>query len=156
MSIDGETLTLIFMVGGLILMVLETLLPGGVSFFLGFSGILVGILRYFGILVDPGASILTWLGSSIGMILLFRPLLMKYWGGESTTRLADEDLEAMDQIVEVVEPVNAEDSTGRIRYQGISWQARTMEGTLKPGSKAKIKYRDNVTWVVEPADELEQ
>jgi len=156
MSIDGETLTLIFMVGGLILMVLETLLPGGVSFFLGFSGILVGILRYFGILIDPGASILTWLGSSIGMILLFRPLLMKYWGGESTTRLADEDLEAMDQIVEVVEPVNAEDSTGRIRYQGISWQARTMEGTLKPGSKAKIKYRDNVTWVVEPADELEQ
>ena len=152
---DSETLTLIFMIGGVVLMILETLIPGGVSFFLGFSGILVGALRYFGILVEPGSSIITWLGTSIGLILLFRPVLMKYWGGESFFKLADEDLEAMDQIVEVVEPVNSEDNSGRVRYQGISWQARTMEGTLKPGSKAKIKYRDNVTWVIEPVDELE-
>lgn len=152
---DSETLTLIFLIGGMVLMILETLLPGGVSFFLGFSGLLVGALRYFGILVEPGSSIITWLGTSIGLILLFRPLLMKYWGGESFFKLADEDVEAMDQIVEVVEPVNSEDNSGRVRYQGISWQARTMEGTLEQGSKAKIKYRDNVTWVVEPLDELE-
>ena len=152
---DSETLTLIFLIGGVVLMILETLIPGGVAFFLGFSGLLVGALRYFGILIEPGSSIITWLGTSIGLILLFRPLLMKYWGGESFFKLADEDLEAMDQIVEVVEPVNSEDNTGRVRYQGISWQARTMEGTLKPGSKAKIKYRDNVTWVIEPVDELE-
>ncbi|MDZ7715705.1 MAG: NfeD family protein [Balneolaceae bacterium] len=152
---DSETLTLIFLIGGVAFMILETLIPGGVSFFLGFSGLLVGALRYFGILVEPGSSIITWLGTSIGLILLFRPLLMKYWGGESFFKLADEDLEAMDQIVEVVEPVNAEDNSGRVRYQGISWQARTMEGTLESGAKAKIKYRDNVTWVVEPVDELE-
>lgn len=152
---DGESLTWIFLIGGLALMILETLVPGGVSFFLGFSGILVGVLRYFGILIEPGSSILTWLGTSIGLILLFRPLLMKYWGGESFFKLADEDFEAMDQIVEVVEPINDQDNDGRIRFQGISWQARTVEGELKPGQKAKIKYRDNVTWIVEPVDELE-
>lgn len=152
---DGETLTWIFLIGGTALMILETLIPGGVSFFLGFSGIFVGVLRYFGILVEPGTSIITWLGTAIALILVFRPLLMKYWGGESFFKLADEDFEAMGQIVEVVEPVNDQDNSGRIKFQGISWQARTMEGELKPGQKAKIKYRDNVTWVVEPVDELE-
>lgn len=150
---DPEILTWIFLGGGIMLMILETILPGGVAFFLGVSGILVGALRFFGILVEPGTSIITWLASSIGLILLFRPLLMKYWGGESFFKLADEDLEAMDEIVEVVEPINAEDNSGRIRYQGISWQAQTMEGELEAGSKAKIKYRDNVTWIVEPADD---
>lgn len=153
---DGESLTWIFFIGGIALMILEMLVPGGVSFFLGFSGILVGVLRYFGILIEPGSSILTWLGTSIGLILLFRPLLMKYWGGESFFKLADEDYEAMDQIVEVVEPINDRDNEGRIKFQGISWQARTVEGELKAGQKAKIKYRDNVTWVVEAVDELDE
>jgi membrane-bound ClpP family serine protease len=59
----------------------------------------------------------------------------------------------MDQIVEVTEPVNAFDNSGRIRFQGISWQARSDEGKLEAGSKAKIKYRDNLTWIVEAIDE---
>lgn len=150
---DSETLTWIFLIGGMVLMVLETLLPGGVSFFLGFSGLLVGILRFFNIITDPGISVLVWFATSIGLILLMRPLVMKYWGGESSFKLADEDFEAMDQIVDVVEPVTAEDNSGRIRFQGISWQARTIEGSLPAGSKAKIKYRDNVTWIIEPLDE---
>lgn len=152
---DSELLTWIFLGGGLALMILETLVPGGVSFFLGLSGILVGVLRFFGILVEPSTAVAAWLGLSIGLILVFRPLLMKYWGGESSVKLADEDFEAMDQIVDVVEPVNDQDNSGRIRFQGISWQARTLQGELKPGQKAKIKYRDNVTWIVEPLDELE-
>lgn len=153
---DSELLTWIFLGGGLALMILETLIPGGVSFFLGLSGILIGALRFFGFLVEPSTAIMAWLGISIGLILVFRPLLMKYWGGESSVKLADEDFEAMDQIVEVVEPVNDLDNSGRIRFQGISWQARTLKGELQPGQKAKIKYRDNVTWIVEPLDELEE
>lgn len=152
---DSETLTWIFFIGGALLMLLEIFIPGGVSFFLGLSGVIVGVLRLLGFLVDPGSSVLTWLLSSIGLILLMRPLVMKYWGGESYFKLADEDYEAIDEIVEVIEPVNPYDNSGRIRYQGISWQARTLEGKLPGGAKARIKYRDNVTWIIEPLDELE-
>lgn len=136
-------------------MLIETILPGGISFFLGFSGLLIGALRWLGILADPATSIIAWLFTSIGLILAMRPLLMKYWGGESSYKLANEDVEAMDQVVDVIEPVNAEDTSGRIRFQGISWQAKTLEGEIPAGSKAKIRYRDNVTWIVEPLDELE-
>lgn len=152
---DGETLTMIFFIGGVVLMVIETLIPGGVSFFLGLSGLLVGGLRWFGLLENPAASVVTWLFTSVGLILAMRPVLMKYWGGESSFKLANEDVEAMDEVVEVVEPVNAEDNSGRIRFQGISWQAKTLEGEIPAGSRAKIRYRDNVTWIVEPADESE-
>lgn len=153
---DSELLTWIFFGGGLFLMLLETFIPGGVSFFLGLSGLMVGVLRYFGLLLDPGLSVGVWLFCSVALAVAFRPLLKKYWGGQSTFKLADEDYEAMDQIVEVTEPVNALDNSGRIRFQGISWQARSAEGELPEGTKARIKYRDNLTWIVEPADELEE
>ncbi|WP_440999215.1 NfeD family protein [Fodinibius sp. SL11] len=153
---DAETLTTIFFIGGIILMIIETLIPGGVSFFLGVSGIFVGALRWFGILEDPATSVITWLFTSVALILAMRPLLMKYWGGESSYKLANEDVEAMDQVVDVVEPVNPNDNSGRIRFQGISWQARTLEGEIPAGTKAKIRYRDNVTWIVEPLDEFEE
>lgn len=152
---DGETLTMIFFIGGIILMIIETIIPGGISFFLGFSGLLVGALRWLGILENPATSVITWLFTSIALILAMRPILMKYWGGESSYKLANEDIEAMDKTVDVIEPVNANDNSGRIRYQGISWQAQTLEGEIPAGAKAKIRYRDNVTWIVEPVDELE-
>ncbi len=150
---DGETITWIFLAGGILLMLLETMVPGGVSLFLGISGLITGGLRWFGILSDPATSLLVWLFTSIALILLMRPLFMKYWGGETSYKLADEDLEAMDQVVEVTETVNALDDNGRIRFQGISWQARTLEGKVEAGEKAVIKYRDNVTWIIEPLDE---
>lgn len=150
---DSELITWLFLGGGLFLILLETFIPGGISFFLGLSGLLVGVLRYFGLLLDPGFSIIVWLGFFIALVVAFRPLLKKYWGGESSFKLADEDYEAMDQIVEVLEPINEFDNSGRIHFQGISWQARSDEGRLEAGSKAKIKYRDNLTWIVEPADD---
>lgn len=153
---DGGTITTIFFIGGLVLMIIETLIPGGVSFFLGLSGVLVGALRWLGIIEGPMTSIITWLFTSLALILAMRPLLMKYWGGNTDYKLADEDLEAMDEVVEVIESVNANDSSGRIRFQGISWQAQTLEGQIPAGSKAKIRYRDNVTWIVEPLDEIEE
>lgn len=153
---DAETLTTIFVIGGIALMLIETLIPGGVSFFLGVSGLLVGVIRWMGFLEEPITAVMTWLFTSVALILAMRPLLMKYWGGESSYKLANEDVEAMDQIVDVIEPVNADDSSGRIRFQGISWQAKTIEGKIPAGSKAKIRYRDNVTWIVEPVDELEE
>lgn len=153
---DAETLTTIFFIGGVILIIIEAVIPGGVSFFLGLSSLLVGLLRWFGILEDPANSIMTWLFTSIGLLLLIRPIFMKYWGGESSYKLANEDVEAMDQIVDVIEPVNADDNSGRIRFQGISWQAQTLEGTISQGSKAKIRYRDNVTWIVEPVDQIDE
>jgi len=136
-------------------MLLEALIPGGVTFILGFSGLTVGLLRYLGFLEDPFTATFTWLLSSMALTVLIRPFIKKYFPGETFFKLADEDYEAMDQVVEVVEPISEFDNTGRIRYQGISWQARSMEGKIPAGTKVRIKYRENTTWIVEPVDSLD-
>lgn len=152
---DG-IITWIFAGGGLLLMILEVFMPSGVVFFLGLAGLFTALLRFIGLLHASGFSVIVWLILSVGLTVVFRPFLNKFWGGQSFFKLADEDYEAMDQIVEVVEPVNELDNNGRIRFRGSSWQARAAEGSISAGTKAKIKYRDNLTWVVEPLDELDE
>lgn len=152
---DSELLTWIFLIGGILLMVLEAMLPGGVAFLLGISGLGVGALRYFGFLEDPFTATLVWLLTSTTLTIAIRPFINKYFKGDSYTKLADEDYEAMDQIVETTEPIDDLTNEGRIRFQGISWQARSLEGTIPAGVQVRIKYRDNTTWIVEPVDEID-
>lgn len=151
---DAETLTWLFIIGGTLLMLGEIVVPGGIAFLLGFSGLIVGVLRFFGLLEDPGTAIFTWLASATAITVLIRPFIKKYFPAETSFKYADEDYEAMDKIVDVVEPVNDSDDSGRIRFQGISWQARSLEGEIPAGTQVRIKYRDNTTWIVEPVDIL--
>lgn len=152
---EADLLTWIFMIGGVLLIFLEAIMPGGIAFLLGVSGVGVGVVRYFGFLDDPLTAVIVWLLSSTVMTIAIRPFINKYFKGESSYKFADEDYEAMDQVVEVIEPVNDLDDEGRIRFQGISWQARSVEGNIPSGSHVRIKYRDNTTWVVEKIDSLD-
>lgn len=135
-------------------MVLEWVLPSGMAVILGFSGLIIGLLRMIGILSDPVTATLAWIITSSVLTVATLPLLKRYFGGESDVKIADEDFEAMDQVVNVVEPINDQNNEGRIRYQGISWQARSLDGDIPAGTEVRIKYRDNTTWIVEPVDYL--
>lgn len=152
---DGETLTWLFLGGGILLMILEFFLPGGVAFFLGISGLSIGVLRLFGFLADPVSATAAWLLTSVGLTIAIRPFIKKYLKPETFFKYADEDYEAMDQIAEVIEELNDRDNSGRIRFDGVSWSARSVEGTVKPGQKVMIRYRENTTWVVEPLEGFE-
>ncbi len=153
-EVDADTITWIFLAGGSILMVLELVLPGGLAFFLGFSGVIVGILRWLGIVSDPGISVTAWLLLAVGLTVAIRPFIKKYFKGESDFKTADEDVEAAGQIVDVIEQVSSENENGRIRYNGITWQARALEGVIPAGTKARISYRESTIWIVEPVDEI--
>ncbi len=151
---DGDTLTWIFLIGGLILMLLELLIPSGFTLLLGISGLLVGVIRFLGFLQEPATALGAWVVFSVLLTLAVRPLIRRFWKGEEYFKLADEDYEAMDQIVDAVEDID-EEGNGRIRFQGISWKARTLEGRIPAGTKVRIKYRDNMTWIVEAAEAID-
>jgi len=150
--LDPTVLTWSFLIGGVLLMVLETIVPGGVAAFLGIGGLVVAGLRTMGILIDPWTAIITWIFLSVGLTIALRPLAMRYVRGETSFDLTDEDAEAMGEKVKVVEEVGDEEP-GRIRYRGAEWDARTVEGQLPAGAEAKLIYRDNLTWIVEAADD---
>ena len=136
-------------------MLLELALPGGVAFFLGISGLGIGVLRLFGLLGDPVWAITAWLLTSIGLTIAIRPFIKKYFKSETFTKIADEDFEAMDQIAVVVTDLNEEDNSGRIRFNGATWNARSMKGRIQAGREVSIRYRENTTWVVEATDSYE-
>jgi len=66
----------------------------------------------------------------------------------------DEDVGAIGKICKVIEPINEENTNGRIRYQGTSWKATCTEGTIPAGSMVKLLYRDNLVWIVDRSDDL--
>lgn len=151
MDLDPALLTWVFVVGGMALMLIETVVPGGISFFLGVGGIVVGGLRAMGLVLDPITAVITWIFLSTGLTIALRPLMLRFAQGDTSLAMTDEDAEAMGETVTVVDPVGPEDP-GRIRFRGATWDARTLEGTLPKGAEAQLLYRDNLTWVVEPAD----
>ena len=151
MELDPTLLTWAFVVGGALLMLIEAVVPGGIAFFLGIGGVVVGGLRALGLLVDPLSSVVTWVFLSTGLTIALRPLMLRFVQGDVSLAMTDEDAEAMGETVTVVEAVGPE-SPGRIRFRGATWDARTLEGRLPDGAEAQLLYRDNLTWVVEPAD----
>lgn len=132
-------------------MLLETIVPGGIAFFLGVGGVAVAGVRALGLLIDPLTAVVTWILLSTGLTIALRPLMLRFVRGDTSLAMTDEDAEAMGQTVTVLEPVGP-DEPGRIQFRGSAWDARTPHGTLPEGAKAQILYRDNLTWVVEPAD----
>lgn len=152
MDLDPTLLTWAFVGGGLLLMALESIVPGGIAGFLGLGGIVVAGLRAVGLLLDPWTAILTWIFLSVGLTIALRPLAMRFIQGDISLDLTNEDAEAMGKVVKVVEGVS-EEEPGRIRYRGAEWDARTVEGQLPKGAEAKLLYRDNLTWIVEAADD---
>lgn len=152
---DGETLTWIFLIGGILLIATEWLIPSGVAVVFGFSGLLVGAIRFFGLLEDPVTATLAWVVASALLAVVTLPFMKKYFGGETSSKFADEDYEAMDQVVDVIEPIDEYTNEGRVRFQGISWQARSLDGDIPTGTQVRIKYRDNTTWIVEPVNQID-
>ncbi|MFP4229440.1 MAG: NfeD family protein [Salinivenus sp.] len=154
MDLDPTLLTWAFAVGGLLLMALETVVPGGIAGFLGLGGVVIAGLRAMGLVIDPFTAIVTWVFLSTGLTIALRPLLLRFVRGETSLALTDEDAEAMGQTVTVVQEVGP-DEPGRIRFRGATWDARSVSGTLPEGAQATLLYRDNLTWVVEPADDAD-
>jgi inner membrane protein len=150
-----DTITWIWLIAGVLLIVTELFLPGLVVCFLGLGAILVAGLRWLGLLTGMVNSITAWFLISIVLLVGLRHVMLKWLPSERTYQMTDEDLEAVGSIVEVVEPISSIDQKGRVRFGGTTWPAISKEGTIPKGKKAKLLLRDNLVWTVE-SYELEE
>lgn len=149
---DPEIITYIWMAVGILLCAAEFLMPGLVVIFMGLASLAVGILRWIGLIEGLPESFMMWMVSSIAMVLLFRKAAMKWFPPEEEKDSFDEHADAYGKIVDVIDAIDETDSKGRIRFQGTSWPAICVEGSIQAGQKARIVYRDNLNWVVEPVE----
>jgi inner membrane protein len=149
---DPEIITYIWFAIGLLLCAAEFLLPGLVVVFMGLASIAVGILRWVGLVEGLPESFFTWMITSVLMVLVFRKAAMKWFPAESQDDRFNEDADAFGKLVDVIDEIHEGHNRGRIRFQGTSWPATCVNGSIPAGQKARIVYRNNLDWVVEAAD----
>jgi membrane protein implicated in regulation of membrane protease activity len=151
-----DAITIAFLVGGLLLIGSELVHLSLVPVFFGVSALITAGLHALGILPSLPASLLAWSITSVALTLPLRPLVRRLLpGAKAVFDPSDEDKDAMGELVEVIDAVDDESASGRIRHQGTTWSARAVEGHIPKGARAKLVYREKMTWVVEavPATE---
>ena len=150
--LDGDTITTIWLIAGITMMLSEMIVPGMVIGFLGFASVLVAGARALGIVESLGASVGLWTVTSVGLVLSLRNVAKKYFPSEEKRVSIDEDASMYGKEVQVLSDCSDANDEGRIRIQGTSWPAKTVEGTIAAGTTAKLVYRDNVAWIIEPLE----
>lgn len=137
---------MIWLIAGAVMMVAETIIPGGIIVFLGAAAMIVGGAIYFEWITSIQMALLTWFICSIIFILFLRALFMKYFEGDSKVQNVNEDSDIQGSIVEVVEEILSY-KEGRVRFRDTTWMARSDED-LPVGSKAIVAERDGNFLVV--------
>jgi membrane protein implicated in regulation of membrane protease activity len=149
-----DPLTLLFVVGGLVLLASEFVAPSLVAVFLGVAALLTAGVRALGLVDGVAASFLLWGLSSLALVLPFRPLVQRLVPGRSVVKRdatdVDRDRDEMGQVVEVVDDITEDNDEGRIRFQGTTWRARATAGSFKKGERVQLVFRRESVWFVEP------
>ena len=152
---EPETITWLWFAAGIVLILAEFILPGLVVVFLGIGAVLVGLARWLHLLEGVFTSLTAWFILSLALIIFLRQIFARFVKEETSYQSTDEELDARGSVVEVLVPVAEENSEGRIRFQGSSWPATCLEGTIPCGGKARLLYRENLLWIVERVDPAE-
>jgi membrane protein implicated in regulation of membrane protease activity len=142
---------LYWLASGIVLIVLELVVPGAILMFLGGGALVVALLLRIGVLDHWMGAFTTWFVVSLALIIVFRSMVQRFSGGKSDRESTDEDLDAAGTVVTVTETIRP-GGQGRIRYRGTTWPAICHDRVLEIDAKARLIRRENLAWVVEPGD----
>jgi membrane protein implicated in regulation of membrane protease activity len=133
---------------GIILVLLEFLLPGLVVVFLGLGAFLVAALLHFGIISGIFQELLAWFFSSLFFLVTLRFLVIMYYPSDTKKKDINEDNEVIGTVVNLLEDIT-EKQKGRIKHRGSTWPVESEKGEeIRAGEKVEIIGRDNLTWIV--------
>ncbi len=149
-------MALVWLIGGLLLIAGEVVIPGLVAVFLGVAALLVAGGVWLGLIGGLPTALVVWVVTSLGLILSLRRVATKFLPADYTRESTNEELSAYGTLVEVIEGCDDAGTVGRIRYQGTSWPAKCIDGRVQSGQQARLLYqdKDGLGWVVEPLDAL--
>lgn len=140
----------LWLVAGLLLMLLEFVVPGFVIIFFGIGAILVGLLLW----LFPGMSEMTQIvllpALSLACLAVFRRFFVSSVSktyGEKGTNFDDND--CVGRVVKVVEAIEP-GTDGKVELNGVNWSA-SCSVPVPAGRNVRIISRAGLTFVVEPA-----
>ncbi len=144
---------LMWLGAGVLLLLAELVIPGGIIVFLGLGCFVVAGALFFG-LVDNWFDVITlYFVASFVLLLLLRMVFMRYFSGDESRSNTFELAEDVDQIVRVTEAIGPGESVGQVELRGSFWRAQGDGRELPAGSLARVMARENITLMVVPATE---
>lgn len=134
---------------GLLLMLLELVVPGFVIIFFGLGALLVGLLLWAFPAMPETTQVVLLPILSLASLLLFRRYLVKSVSnkyGEKGTNFDDNG--CVGHVVKVVEAIEP-GTPGKVELNGVNWSA-SCDASVAAGRNVRIISRAGLTLVVEP------
>ncbi|MFK8139124.1 MAG: NfeD family protein [Bdellovibrionales bacterium] len=131
---------------GVLFILLEAVIPGGIIVFLGLAAVVTSGLIYFGFITTLTSALISWFIISLLMLFILRSIFMKFFEGDIEVQNVDEENEYKGAIVEVLEDIYPH-KEGRVGYRDSTWRARS-DDKIKSGERAIIVSKDGNDWVV--------
>lgn len=141
---------LVWVIIGLILMLAELVVPGGIVVLLGAACLVVAGALGVGLVDGVVQSMTLWFISAIILLLTFRQVTQRLVGGDSHVDNTDEELDIYNQIARVKQTIGPGQTTGRVEFQGSEWPALGDGSIIAVGTEVRIICRENIALVVEP------
>ncbi|MEI6859874.1 MAG: NfeD family protein [Shewanella sp.] len=140
---------------GVILMLAEIIIPGGIVILLGAACLVVAGALTVGFVDGIVQALTLWFIASIVLLLGFRGVTQKLVGGDVYVANTDEELDLYNQVALVKQAIGPAQKQGRIEFQGTEWPALGDGSEIAAGTKVRIICRDNIAFIVEPYQESE-
>ena len=137
-----------WIIAGLVLVIGEFVVSGLVVIFFGIAALIVGSLKFLGLLDDT-----TWeltlfaVLSLLSLIFVRRYFSDKLMGKERETEGNEDSAGLIGQRATVAEPFK--DGAGTVNYRGARWQAQSSQ-PLEVGQMVRITQHDGLWLTVEP------
>ncbi len=137
-----------WLIVGVVLLLLEFLVPGVILVFFGIGGILTAILVWTGIIESYAGQLIVFGATSLVLLFLLRRTLSRHFRG-GVTRQADYDerAEYAGKTARVIRRIVPNSSEGRIHFEGAEWNAESDE-TIEIGALVEITGKENITYTV--------
>lgn len=139
---------LYWLIAGGVLVLLEFFMPGLVVVFLGLGALLTGGVIYLGWIHNPFYILLCFLLASIAMLAKLRGLILRLYPSDIEKSETDEEALVVGQEAHAISHITAHDFSGRIRFAGTTWSARSVESDIHQGATVEIVGRENIHYLV--------
>jgi inner membrane protein len=145
-----ETLNnyIVWLIGGSILVLLEFLIPGLIVIFLGLGALATAGLLYLGYIRDPWVAMVTFTASSVLMLVTLRKSILRFYPSLTEKVETDEAVLIVGKRAQTISVLSQHDYSGRVKYSGTTWPARSESGEVAAGKAVEITGQDNINLVV--------
>lgn len=142
-----------WLIVGVILLMLEFIVPGVILVFFGVGGIITAILVWTGVLTSRVAQLAVFGVSSLVLLFALRRYLSRHFKGRVSRQAEyDDRAEYVGKSARVIRKIIPNSAEGRIDFEGAEWKAVAAE-VIEEGSLVRIVEKDNITFAVKALTE---